>query len=528
MARIVGLDLGSYSLKALVVETTLRGVAVKQYVEVPLASDGEKAANLRAALSTVASSGVLPVDTVAVAMPGASVATHPFSMPFSDPKKLEAALTYEVEGELPFDLTEAAYDYQVASSDEKGANVVVGVTKRDELTSLLALLKESKLDPRIVTHGGLVYQNLLATMPPPGLEGTEPSAMAIVDLGHERVCLAVGLPGGSVEVTRIFPGGGLAIDKALAREFSVSVADAHVWKEQNARVGSAAEGADAQRAAGAIVRSLQPLLRELRPSFKAYTAKTKRPVGQVLICGGTARLPGLAEELSLALGMPVAVYEAPADVQAAVGGAAPQASLAHALSLRGNATGAKAPRFNLRRGELSFKSDFDYVKERTGQLIALSIVLFVLLISSGIVRNAVLERRVKQLDAILCDTTQRVIGSCERDSDRALSMMQGHESPVAGIPKRSATVLLAEALRRVPPEMKVSFDQIVVDLDRLQLRCEADSSKTLDELMTALKTYKCFKEVATNGKLEKNKDGTKVTTRLDVQVECPDDQTPEG
>jgi general secretion pathway protein L len=75
--------------------------------------------------------------------------------------------------------------------------------------------------------------------------------------------------------------------------------------------------------------------------------------------------------------------------------------------------------------------------------------------------------------------------------------------------------------------MNVTFDQLTIDLERISLRCETENSKNLEDLIAALKSYKCFKEV-NEGRVEKSKDGTKVSSRLDIQVECPTDTEPKG
>ncbi len=55
----------------------------------------------------------------------------------------------------------------------------------------------------------------------------------------------------------------------------------------------------------------------------------------------------------------------------------------------------------------------------------------------------------------------------------------------------------------------MTTDQMIrVDPDRISARFETDSSKHVEDIVAALKTFKCFKEVS-EGKLEKNKDGTK-------------------
>ncbi|MBZ4417121.1 pilus assembly protein PilM [Myxococcus sp. RHSTA-1-4] len=527
MARILGLDLGSHSVKGVVLEAKTKGHMVRGFAEVRRAQEGERADTLRAAVQELL--GQLPpghADQVVIALPGPSLTTHALSLPFSDGKRIEATLPFEIGSQLPFDISDAVYDYQVVGqketdTKEKASDLLVGVVRKEELQSLLALLAELKVDPRIVTHPGLAYQNLLQQYP--GLfEGLgEGGAVAVVDLGHERTSVSIGRPGQGVVFARTFAGGGRDLSKALANEFQTSVPEAHHWKEQHGAVASAAQGPDAERAAGAFVRGLQPVLRELRPTLKAFTARTRQQVGAVVLCGGTARLPGLAEQLSKDLNLPVRVLALPADTAEAIPAAVqPAAAQAYALALRGNAAGAKAPRFNLRRGELAYKGDFDYMKDKLGLLASFAATLLLLLIAFGVVRNSVLARREAQVDAVLCDTTQRILGKCEKDYNRALSMLKGVESPASALPRMTAVNLLAEVTQRVPDEVPVKFDRIQIDLNRVILQGETDSSKQIDTLSNALKGHACFKDVR-QGKVEKTRDGNKVSFRLDVEVQCP-------
>jgi general secretion pathway protein L len=525
MARVLGLDLGSHTIKAVVAETTRRGVVVKDFVTAPVPAEGERLERLKAGLAALAEKGPIVADQIVVAMPGVTLATHPLTLPFSDPKKVEQTLGFEIEGQLPYDLDDAAYDYQLSAAEGGASNLVVGVMKKADLDPALELLQGAKLDPRVVTHSGLAYQSLLAQLP---ADGAEPgAAVAIVDLGHERVSVAIGRPGGAVEHARTFAGGGLALTKALAKEFGIGLEEAATWKEAHGAVGDEVVGPDAERAAAVFTRALVPVLRELRPTLKAYTAHSRRPVGLVLLCGGTARLRGLAGQLARDLGLPVRPLELPEASRGELRPDQVEAAQAVALALRGAVTGAKASRFNLRRGEFAFKSDFDVLRDKAGQLIAFAAVLLVLLIASGMVRTTVLERREKQVDAKLCEVTQRILGKCEPDYARALNLLKGQESPAAGIPTRSATTLLAELTQRITPDLPVTLEQIVVDLDRISVRCEASTSKNMEDLIASLKQNRCFKEIK-EGRVEKNKDGTKVNFRLDIQVECPEDGASAG
>ncbi|KFE63290.1 pilus assembly protein PilM [Hyalangium minutum] len=523
MARILGLDLGSYSVKGVLFESNIRGYTTKAYTEVRRA-EGDRTETLRAAVKELLAQQPMQADQVIVALPGPTLLTHAFTLPFSDPKRLEAALPFEVESQLPFDLSEVLFDYQVVGQKAKAnSDVLVGVVRKEELSWLLGLLTELKVDPRVITHPGITYQNLFIQTPAMFDGLGEAEAIAVVDIGHERTTVAIGKPGVGVEFARTFAGGGRDLSRALAAEFQTPLAEAHQWKETYGAMASAAtaQGPDAERAASAFVRGLQPVLRELRPTFKAFTARTKRNVGAVVLCGGTARLKGLAEQLEKDLHLQVRVLALPNEAASSIPAEVqPSAVQAYSLALRGQASGAKAPRFNLRRGEFGFKGDFDYVKDKIGLLGSFAATLLLLFIASGVVRNTVLARNEAKVDAVLCKTTERILGKCETNYDRALNLLRGVESPAAALPKVTAVNLLAEVTQRIPPEVPVKIERIQIDLERVILQGETNSSKEIDTLTTALKTHRCFREV-NPGKVEKTRDGQKVTFRLDIQVQCP-------
>lgn len=528
MGKILGLDLGAHSVKGVLIDGNARGYRVLAAQEVPRPSPApneDPLAGLRLALSQFGSDPRFARDSVIVAVPGAGLATHPITLPFGDPKKVEAALGFEIESQLPYDLSEAVYDYQPAPhppgvTGHEKTELSVGVLKKEELKQLLALLREQDLEPRIVTHAALALQNYLMSAKELFSGIPEDEAVALIDIGHERTNVAIGRPGFAVEFGRTFAAGGRELTRAVATELQTPVEQAASWKEEVADLSAPPSGPDYERARNALLRGMQPIYRELRPTLKAYSARSRRRIHRVFLCGGTAQLKGICERWSRDLGITVEPLQLPAEGHELI--PAPQRSelaLAYALALRGNATGARAPRFNLRRGEFAFKGDFDYLKEKAVPLVAMAAALILMLIASGVVRNAMLSRREKQVDQMLCDTTQRILGACEKNYDRALNLLKGKESPAAAVPKVSAVGILSEVTARVPDSVSVTFDQISVDPERVTLRGEIDSPKSLDQVSSALRGHRCFKEVK-EGKMEKTRDGQKLSFRLDVEVSC--------
>ncbi|HSM92742.1 MAG TPA: pilus assembly protein PilM, partial [Anaeromyxobacteraceae bacterium] len=231
---ILGLDLGSRSVKAVLLDSTLRGwtVAGAARVPVPPSPEGEERPlrdrQAAAVRELVAARGWSP-DTVVLAVPGAAAASHVVTLPFSDPRRIEQTIAFEVEAQIPFELSEVAWDWQPMSVRDGRSELYVGVVRKEELAGLLGALAPAGIDPRAVVPAAAAYaslfgQGLLAAEPAPTPEVPAP-ATAILDVGHERASVCV-VAAGSCEAARTFGFGGAHVVRALARDLALAEADA--------------------------------------------------------------------------------------------------------------------------------------------------------------------------------------------------------------------------------------------------------------------------------------------------------------
>jgi general secretion pathway protein L len=192
--------------------------------------------------------------------------------------------------------------------------------------------------------------------------------------------------------------------------------------------------------------------------------------------------------------------------------------------VRGHGT-ARAARFNLRKGELAFKGDLDYLKGKTSRLAIFAAILIVL---SGVLAWAqfhVLGKREARLDALLCTTTQKILGQCQKNYDVAINLLRGKSSPAAALPQMSALDLFAELTAR-SEKVSVKLTETEVQLERIRVRGETDGFEGVDKLVGQLKGFRCFPEIKP-GKVQKTKDGNKVQFDLDIRVACPEEGTKE-
>src|SRR6266702_5326905 len=134
--RILGLDLGATAVRAIVLESSYRTFAVAAAAAVPVAPASEGGPSLRdrqlEAARTLLAAPELAYDTALVAVPGAS-ALHVVTLPFTDPRRIEASVGFEVEGQIPFDLAEVASDWQLLRTADGTTEPPAPVVRTEQL-----------------------------------------------------------------------------------------------------------------------------------------------------------------------------------------------------------------------------------------------------------------------------------------------------------------------------------------------------------------------------------------------------------
>lgn len=533
---ILGLDVGARAVKAVLLESAYRGFRVAGHAEVPLEPAAEGGPPLRdrqaAALGRLLAEQGWKVDGCVAVMPGATVASHVLTLPFTDPRRIEQTIGFEVEGQIPYELDEAAWDWQALGARGEATDLWVGVAPRAELKGLLALLEAAGLDPRSVMPASATLATLLA----PGVlaapeaaaeaapaEGEPPPVEGVLDLGEERtqLCLAAG---GRLQAARTVALGAGGLARALARDLELPEADAARLLQADAGgeplTGPLAALAAEPRAAEALRRALVPLVRELRATVRAWRARVgPRPVTRLWLAGGLARLAGLPELLAPEVDGPVAplALAAPA-ADGLPPEVAPAMALALAAALRGH-QGGRAGRLNLRRGDAAFTRDFEHLRGKVARLgVATGLVLLLAMASSG-VKVFALSRQEAQLDKVMCDTQTRILGKCFANYEEAVSVLRGRGVPGAAIPKVSAVEVLADLANRTPEAISLRYDRIEVTDRKLHLQGATGTAEAVDQIVEALHGSRCFADARAAGVRKRASDG-KFEFSVDSALAC--------
>lgn len=292
--RILGLDIGSYSVKALEVESAFGRFEIKEYHEIR--TNGRDPQAVAAQLV-----GELPKkpDRIVVALPASRLTLRNLTLPTRDKKAIQAGIAFELEDELPFDPDQVAFDSTVIHQTKSATTLHITATLQPALQEFIGSaggggLRGHGLDPELVTSEAWAFRAHLNRVLN---AASQAQPTLLLQMGHDRTLIYAHL-NGFPQFCREIAWGGRDISEAIAKRYGIAAAEAETAKVQSGFIATAEQAGSLtpdQREFSNVIRdALTPMLLELRQAVLRCKSVTHEPPAQILISGGTAMLPGLA------------------------------------------------------------------------------------------------------------------------------------------------------------------------------------------------------------------------------------------
>jgi general secretion pathway protein L len=423
-------------------------------------------------------------------------------LPFSDPRKIDQVVGYELEGQIVNPLTDMVFDHKVLATPGPEGTAVMAVAARiEDLGALLADLGAYGLDPRAVYPAPLVYETLLQG--DDAREGTLPACRLVIDLGHLRTNLCV-LQGNESVFARTILRGGSALTTAIAQAYGCEENVAEELKRSFGMGAARPAGTTTGEPMSAVLgQALAPLLRDLRQTLASVRARVRNPVESVLLTGGSARLLGLPEFLGEQLGIPVSVWDGGMSAEVPrveeeptlPTGRDTRFALASAVAWAG-VRGSK--QLDLRRGPFTYKASLSILRQKALHLGALAAAVLLCVTIDATMALARLRGERDQLQARLKSQTQELFGEPRMDARGVSNLLRrSFKDEMAPIPKATAYDLLGEISRRVPGSDKIKLDITELDIrpKKVSIRGTVETGAAVDELQQSLDQSECFDEI---------------------------------
>lgn len=300
--RILGLDVGTTAVRAVEVDSAFGRFHVQDYHERPVPPAGspfESAARLVESLQK-------KPDRIVVAIPSHQTTFRNVRVPTKDRKAVRAAIAFELEDELPFDLDKSAHDFTVLSQDSASTLVHVNATLKKYLAEFLSGLGEHGIDPDIITTQTWAYRTLFREPP-----SQDPVMLA--HFGKDRTTLYVhsnGMPA----LTHDIAWGGQDITNRIKSRYRISDAEAEKAKLESGFILSQAHRSQATpeqiEFSATISDALQPFLHEIRQTIYSARKITEKRISKLFLSGSTSMIPGLRPAIEEQLRVQVLPFRA--------------------------------------------------------------------------------------------------------------------------------------------------------------------------------------------------------------------------
>jgi type IV pilus assembly protein PilM len=310
---IVGLDIGSSAIKAVVLRRARSGWTLVAAGEAPMPDGGlkEGAAAEPAAVSEAVDAVFETLRVrrarVAAALSGHAVIVKRLSLPAMSQAELGEAIPWEAEQYIPFDLSEVQLDYQVLNAGTEGSKTTLDVllvaAKRDRIDDRASVVAQTGRRPVVIDIEAFALANAYQMNYP---ERTDPFS-ALIHIGRSVMIVCLLERGEPVFTRDISIGGQLHVD-ALIRELGGSGVDEMTAK----RIlhGQFPNDVSPEQVAAVLRDASSQLVLEVRKTVDFYraTAPVER-LSRIVLSGGAWQAVGLVDLLASEFGAPVDVFD---------------------------------------------------------------------------------------------------------------------------------------------------------------------------------------------------------------------------
>ena len=308
--QLVGVDIGSHSIKVAEIDDTARGMVLKNFGTIGLPQDAIVEGSIKemeivsAALKNLLQNLKIKNKNVAVSVSGYSVIVKKITIPRKEERDLEGSIQSEAEQYIPFDINDVNLDYQILYSggeeEEEGKesymDVLLVAAKKDIVEEYISLLHLTELNPAILDIDAFALQNTFEIS-----DHEQSGCHALVHIGAQHLTINVIKDGISI-FTRDSSYGGSQVTGEIQKKLNISYQEAERIKLGAKPIGAQQGPTVEETFTSTVTRWGQEIKRAL--DF-VTTTFTDIKVDDILLSGGSSLIPGFTKYLGLETGLKI-------------------------------------------------------------------------------------------------------------------------------------------------------------------------------------------------------------------------------
>jgi len=303
---IVGLDIGSSSIKAVELKRAKGEIQVASLGVEPLASDIVvdsmivDSGSVSTAIAKLFTDHKIKSKSVATSVSGHSVIVKRIPMQAMGDQELAEVINSEAAQHIPFDIADVNIDFQILTDepDQAQMDVLLVAVKKDKILNYTNVLSLAGKSPAIVDIDAFALQNCYEY----NYEPASGTTVALLNLGASVMNINI-VKGTSPLFTRDVSVGGNQYTDSLQKELDLSFDDAESLK-LGRKVGTVSEDAKLP----ILHQVTEVIVLEIQKTFDFFRATASgEHIEKILIAGGSSRVGGLIEALRQEFSIPVEV-----------------------------------------------------------------------------------------------------------------------------------------------------------------------------------------------------------------------------
>lgn len=305
---VIGLDIGTSTIKAAKMVRKGHRYILESFAVERIEEDVFQSGELKnpSSLAHSARSVVMKCDRhikdVVIALPNYSILSDVITIDLVPKKQIREAVLVEAERLSPFDMTEVEIDYEVLERNEetKQMKVLMVAAKHDIIYSYIDCMNEAGLKPTIIDIDLFALMNIHQLNNDPALK---PSSI-LINIGMETTD-AVFMQNGIFHSSRDIPVTGSHFVKNIG-----NITGMEPLKVHNLLSGSLAKDFSVDSMINVLNNTSRDFANAVGVAVSYFQSSDNiDKIDQIVIAGGFAYIPGLANILELRTGSEVVVLD---------------------------------------------------------------------------------------------------------------------------------------------------------------------------------------------------------------------------
>lgn len=313
--RILGIEFGSWSLKAVEMESRFRRLDLLDFHEVRLPLQiTDPTATYKAAVEKLMARLPSHPEKIVTSLPPSQTALRFLQIPIKQRKKVEKMFRFELEDNVPFKLDDAIIEHHVMKAPE-GSLVLAAIAPKRHIQTHIEWLRSVGIDPDWLTFEGMGLVNIYLSQWNPKATDNPQGPILLMDIGHQKTNIAV-FEQDRILLFRTIAWGGAAVTQAIAMALGVSAEEAERCKMNDLKLDKDLDGAsaDEREMITAAGQAFSSFLADVNHSLVSFRSQYGERMTAVRIAGGTSKIWGFDAFLERSLDMPVTTFKERGDI----------------------------------------------------------------------------------------------------------------------------------------------------------------------------------------------------------------------